>query len=100
MGFNPYLANVENFTNIEKEETHAHRKRPRSTLSCDSDTQQFGSGRSVSTVVVKVNCPKTRPYCTCNAVPQDVSEERFRIQLNLLIFYFQFNTREEGNRFL
>ena len=38
-------------------------------LSCDSDTPQFGSTRSESTRVVKVNRPKTNhrktgPYCT------------------------------------
>jgi len=37
-------------------------------LSCDSDAPQFGSARSDSTRVVKVNrrktnCRKMRPYC-------------------------------------
>jgi len=65
-----------NCTKIEKEETHAHRKRARKTLSrvrtlsCDSDAPQAGSARSDWTRVVKVNCRKTnrrktRPYCIC-----------------------------------
>jgi len=64
---------LKNCAKIEKEETHAHRKDleahkvEKGRLSCDSDAPQFGSARSDSTRVVKVNRRKanrrkTRPY--------------------------------------
>ena len=56
-------------TEIEKEETHAHRKRARSAVSrertlWDNDAPQVGSARSDSTRVVKVNRLKTNPRKT------------------------------------